>query len=310
MITYVLWQIQFEKDAYRIVIYCFSDIAMGYLREGNISGAQGELAGYEGGAAAEGGSPRRILILSDICILREGLAEVLARDCSFFIVGIVSSLEEALEIVAVQPVQMALIDAALPEGTNAVTRLRELSLEVQIVVFALSETEDAVISWAEAGACGYVPRSAALADFIDLINGILTGEQICSKRIAAGLLRRIAGGKLLPGDDTGLEPRPLLTMREAEIVRCLGAGLSNKEIARRLNIGLATTKTHVHNILNKLMLQRRGQVSTWVRANASVLASVSDMLRRPANHPDLASNAAQRRPPFHDMASPQFPPRD
>src|SRR5690242_17483965 len=100
---------------------------MGYLRKGNISGVQGDLAGYVEGASAEGRAPRRMLIVSDIRMLREGLAEVLARDCSFFIVGIVSSLEEALEIVAVQPVQMALIDAALPEGTNAVTRLRELS---------------------------------------------------------------------------------------------------------------------------------------------------------------------------------------
>jgi two-component system, NarL family, nitrate/nitrite response regulator NarL len=302
MITDALWQLHFKKDVYRIVRYRISDIAMGYLRKGSISGVQGDLAGYAEGASAEGRAPRRILIVSDIRILREGLAEVLARDSSFFTVGIVSSLEEALEVVAVQPVQMALIDAALPEGTNAVTRLRELSLEVQIIVFALSETEDTVISWAEAGACGYVPRSAALDDLIDLINGILKGEQICSKRVAAGQLR--------PGHDSGLEPQPVLTAREAEIVRCLGAGLSNKEIARRLNIGLATTKTHVHNILNKLMLQRRGQVSTWVRANASVLASVSDWLRRPANHPDLASNAAQYRPPFHDMASPRFPPRD
>jgi DNA-binding NarL/FixJ family response regulator len=64
--------------------------------------------------------------------------------------------------------------------------------------------------------------------------------------------------------------RPALTAREAEVVGLIGAGLSNKEIALRLNICLATAKAHVHNVLAKLELRRRSQVSGWIRDHQAV----------------------------------------
>ena len=63
----------------------------------------------------------------------------------------------------------------------------------------------------------------------------------------------------------------MLTVREQEIVRLVSAGMSNKEIARHLNIEVSTTKSHVHNLLAKLNLQRRGQVAFWRRDNAANL---------------------------------------
>jgi two-component system nitrate/nitrite response regulator NarL len=254
---------------------------MGDLDKGDVPGLKGNLAWHMEAVSAGGPTPRRILVVSDIRILREGLAEVLARDSSFSVVGIVGRLEEALEIATSQTAQIALVDSALPDGTNAVLRLRELSPAVQIIAFALSDAEDAVIRWAEAGACGYVPRSASLSDVVDFIDCILRGEQVCSRRVAGGLLRRIAAGQSRSGRQSDPERQPILTAREHDIVRCLGAGLSNKDIARRLNIGLATTKSHVHNVLNKLMLERRSQVPYWIRANASSFATAGGILPHP-----------------------------
>ncbi len=251
-------------------IIALSEIALDEIRKDNTPGMTASLAGRVGAASL---APRRILIVSDIRILREGLAEVLAKDSSFSILGIAGGLDDALEVAASEPPHVVLVDAALPEGTHAVTRLRELSGGAQIIVFSVSESEDAVIRWAEAGACGYVPRSAALSELIDFLDCILRGEQICSRRIAAGLFRRIAAGPSNPRRQPEPQSAPTLTSREQEIVQFLAAGCSNKEIARRLNIGLATTKSHVHNVLGKLMLERRGQVSRWMRSNAPSLAS-------------------------------------
>jgi two-component system nitrate/nitrite response regulator NarL len=217
--------------------------------------------------------PRQVLIVSDIRILRESLAEAIAKDSSFLVVGIVSALEEALGFASLEAAQIILVDAALPEGSNAVTRLRELSAGAKIIAFGLSETEDAVINWAEAGVCGYVPRNAPLVDLVAFIDSIFRGEQICSSRVAAGLLRRIAAGPAAARGQSGREAESSLTSREQEVARCLGAGLSNKEIARRLNIGLATTKSHVHSVLGKLMLERRSQVSRWILSNPLSLGS-------------------------------------
>jgi DNA-binding NarL/FixJ family response regulator len=127
------------------------------------------------------------------------------------------------------------------------------------------ETEESIVAWAEAGVAGYIPRTAALADLITLLTDILLGEQVCSGTVAAGLLRRIASAAV-PGRGQGVQPVvPLLTFREQQIVQLITEGMTNKGIARHLDIGVATTKSHVHSLLRKLSLNRRGQVALWAR---------------------------------------------
>ena len=206
-----------------------------------------------------------LLILSDIRFLSEGLAAVFARDRAF-VVCVAATVEEALAVMAKQPCPIVLVDAALPDGRAAVTRLRQLAPSAQIVALALSETEADVISWAEAGVCGYLPRNTALDELADFLARIMRREQACSGRIAAGLLRWIADTRA-PGSKAATADAAGLTAREDQIVRLVAAGLSNKEIARRLDIGLATVKSHVHNLLGKLALERRSQVAPWMRAH-------------------------------------------
>lgn len=132
------------------------------------------------------------------------------------------------------------------------------------MALAIVETEAEVIAWARAGVSGYVPRSAGLSDLVGVLKGIVRGEQSCSSQIVGGLLRWIAGARHvseMPPQGARLQA---LTAREQQVVVLVGAGLSNKEIARRLKIGLATTKSHVHNLLGKLELARRSQVAQWL----------------------------------------------
>jgi DNA-binding NarL/FixJ family response regulator len=79
-------------------------------------------------------------------------------------------------------------------------------------------------------------------------------------RVAAGLLRRLAVTVSRGKSPNAASPAPALTARERQTAELIGTGLSDKEIARRLNISLVTTKSHVHNLLGKLNAQRRGQV--------------------------------------------------
>ena len=110
-----------------------------------------------------------------------------------------------------------------------------------------------------------VAGTAALGDFTRLVKDIHAGEQDCSSRVAAGLLRQVG---LIAR--RGTSPRipllaPTLTKREWQVAELIRSGLSDKEIARRLNISLATTKSHVHNLLGKLSVRRRNQVADYVR---------------------------------------------
>lgn len=212
-----------------------------------------------------------ILILSEIRFLREGLAEALKDDNRVSISGLCADLDATVELSGDLEPTIVLVDAATPKGTGAVRRLHSAAPDTKVVVFAVTESEENIIAWAEAGAAGYIPRSAALRDLIRLLLAISEGEQICSRRVASALLRRVGRAINSGGELTYSKLTPMLTVREQEIVRLVSAGMSNKEIARHLNIEVSTTKSHVHNLLAKLNLQRRGQVAFWRRDNAANL---------------------------------------
>jgi DNA-binding NarL/FixJ family response regulator len=132
-----------------------------------------------------------------------------------------------------------------------------------LIVLGVSETEADVLSWAEAGIAGYIPNTASIENLISMIDQIRLGEQICPPRISGSLLRRVSTAQRV--SPAAFVP-PMLTPRELEILRLVGDGLSNKEIARRLSVSLGTTKSHVHNILGKLNLHRRAEVMTRLSA--------------------------------------------
>lgn len=208
----------------------------------------------------------KILIASEVRFLRESLGEILGRTETISVLGYCVDFSQALSMSRELSPDMVLLDATLGEGTSVVRRLREMVAGLRIVVFAVTESVESVLAWAEAGVAGYIPSTAAMADLHDLLADIDSGRQACSAPVAAGLLRRIASAA---GRSSAHGPgSPALTARELEIARLIGIGLSNKEIARRLNIGLATTKSHVHNALGKLKVQRRGEVATWMHARA------------------------------------------
>jgi two-component system, NarL family, nitrate/nitrite response regulator NarL len=207
----------------------------------------------------------RLVVVWGARFLGEVLAEMLGRDPAISVRGVCTDLSEAVVSSEAAQADVVLIDARLPDGTAAVRRALEIVPGMRIIVSAVRETEEDIVAWAEAGVIGYIPRTTAMADFVRLVLAIHNGEQLSSGRIVTGLMRRIAlSAKRRPSRDAAL-PAPVLTKRERQTAELIRSGLSDKEIARQLNISLATTKSHVHNLLGKLHAQRRSQVAEWLQ---------------------------------------------
>jgi two-component system nitrate/nitrite response regulator NarL len=204
----------------------------------------------------------RILVIADIRIYREGLAQLLAREPRFRVVGSAAGQEEAFALLQDTWVDVVLLDMAMAESMVAVRAIVAALPEVKVVALAVPETEDDIVSCAEAGISGYVLRDGSQQDLLATVDTVVRGEILCSPRVAATLLRRVA--ELAAEHRTELSGASLTT-RELEIVRLLDQGLSNKEIARQLSIQLSTTKNHVHNILAKLGTHRRAEAAALVR---------------------------------------------
>jgi two-component system, NarL family, nitrate/nitrite response regulator NarL len=207
----------------------------------------------------------QIVIVWGVRFLGESLAEILERDPLVSVVGVCDDLSEAMELSPASHADVVLLDARIPEGPGAVRRALEIAPGMRIVASGVRETEEDIVAWAEAGVIGYIPKTVALVDVAHLVMDIHSGEQICSRRVAAGLLRRIAV-TARPGSGRNAPFRaPVLTNRERQAAELIRTGLTDKEIARRLNISLATTKSHVHNLLGKLNVRRRSQVADYLR---------------------------------------------
>src|SRR6202020_1055352 len=112
---------------------------------------------------------------------------------------------------------------------------------------------------------GYIPKTAGLADVISMLLGISQGDQVCSAAVAGGLIRRLHERPAASQNASKRALLPALTPRETQIIELISAGLSNKDIARRLKIGVSTTKSHVHNLLSKLNVAQRSQAALRLR---------------------------------------------
>jgi two-component system nitrate/nitrite response regulator NarL len=216
---------------------------------------------------ANSGQRLRLLVASDVRFVRESLGEILGKGDTITVVGHCGGADQVLTQSRALDPDMVLLDAAAHEGLSTVRRIRALSASMLVVVFALIESVETVLAWAEAGASGYISSTAAAADISAMIAEITAGRQACSAVVVASLLRRVAATAAVPRDHES-DPQAL-TPREFEIVRLVSTGLSNKEIARNLRISVATTKSHVHNALCKLRVQRRSQIATRMFARAA-----------------------------------------
>ncbi len=226
---------------------------------------EANVAPDQGVAASRGGRGLSIMLVWGVRFTGECLAEMLERHPSVSVVGLYADLSEAVTLSAALQADIILLDARMPEGAAAVRRALELAPGLRIVVSAVRESEDDIVTWAEAGVIGYIPRTTPLGDFVRLMMDIHSGEQVCSGRVAAGLLRRIAHTASGRVRRNRLVAIPALTRRERQTAELIKSGLSDKEIARRLNISVATTKSHVHNLLGKLNARRRTEVAGHLR---------------------------------------------
>jgi DNA-binding NarL/FixJ family response regulator len=203
----------------------------------------------------------RLFIVSDVRLVSEGLALALSQEPSVVVVGSSDLSVSPAGISQFFP-NVLLLDVARPSSLDLCRQLRQVLPDVKIVAFAVAEVDREIIACAEAGVSGFVSRKGSIQELVAAVHRAARHELLCSPRTAALLFSRVA--VLSPTSGTAVSQN-ILTRREREIVALIEKGLSNKEIAHVLRIGHATVKNHVHSILAKLQVRRRGEAAAHTR---------------------------------------------
>jgi two-component system, NarL family, nitrate/nitrite response regulator NarL len=209
----------------------------------------------------------RILIVSSVRLLRDGLAIMLERRPRVESVRLACSADDAMAMLREFTPTVILLDVSAADGVAGARRIAARVDGVQVIGFAAGERDHDVLSYAAAGIAAFISRDASAEDLFAAVDRAANGELLCSPRVAGTMFRNLATlstlARMAPN-----AAEAALTGREREIVRCIDEGMSNKEIARLLRIGVSTVKNHVHSILEKLHVSRRSEAAARLRGAA------------------------------------------
>jgi len=221
----------------------------------------------------------RVFVLSDTRLLRDGIVLALSQERSIEVVGS-SDFSVVLAELVNAPPDAVLLDVSSSRGLEVLHLVRSSLPSAKAIAVGVAEVDEVVIQCADAGASGFVASDGSISDVVEAVHSAIRGELKCSPRIAGILLGRL-NALAVRSRECALNDE--LTPREWEIVKLVAEGMSNKEIARVLSIRIATVKNHVHSILGKLRVQRRGEAAAHAR-QALVQGSMGFRLRQPAQN--------------------------
>jgi NarL family two-component system response regulator LiaR len=194
----------------------------------------------------------RILIVDDHNMVRTGLRAYLTQERDLEVVGEARNGQEALELCEeVQP-DVVLMDLIMPElsGAEATRIIRRQWPQIQVIALTSFQRQELVQDALQAGAIGYLLKNVSGEDLAAAIRSAYAGRSTLAPE-AVEVLIQMGKPEHRPGDD--------LTPRELEVLALLIEGLSNAEIAERLDVSRSTIKVHVSNILSKLHASNRGE---------------------------------------------------
>ena len=202
----------------------------------------------------------RILIIDDHPLFRKGVAQLIAMAPHLQVVGEASNGEQGVAMAKELDPDMILLDLHMTGtgGIETLKAIRDAGSDCRVVILTVSDNADDLVAAIRSGADGYLLKDMEPEDLLTAIDEALNGRTVIGERLNGLLARAIR-------DEAAAKQRDMaaLTDREKEILQGLAQGLSNKLIARNLDITEATVKVHVKNLLKKLGFHSRLEAAVW-----------------------------------------------
>jgi DNA-binding NarL/FixJ family response regulator len=202
----------------------------------------------------------RILIADDFPVVRSGLRRLLDSKPDLEVVAEAANGHEAVEIALKEDIHLAILDVSMPRmtGIQAAAELHKRKPEVRVLMLSMHDSEQFLFEALKAGASGYVLKSGADTDIVDACRAAMRGESFLYPSAVTTLVRDYVerGGR-------GEEQFDVLTPRELEVLKLIAEAHTSKEIAELLFISIKTVERHRQNILDKLGMRDRVELTRY-----------------------------------------------
>ena len=207
-----------------------------------------------------------VVLIDDHPLFRKGVSDLIAMAPELVLVGEASDGEEGVRVATRCLPDLILLDLNMKgmNGIQTLERLRRADLDARVVMLTVSDSEQDVVAALRAGADGYLLKDMEPEDILEQLLAAGRGRLVISQRLTELIARALCH------DSRPVRPLEAgLTPREQQVLSLLAEGLSNKLIARELDLSLGTVKVHVKHVLKKLKLRTRVEAAVWaVRQSA------------------------------------------
>ena len=205
----------------------------------------------------------KILIVDDDALIREGLKILLEIEADFQVVGTASNGQEALEMCRKEKPELVLMDIRMPvmDGVLGTKLIKSHFKDIKVVILTTFKDDEYIKEALKSGAEGYILKNQPADSIIDILRAVSKGNIVLEREVANALSSMLKEGK---------KPSPErldISQRELGILKLVGEGLSNREIAERLNLSEGTTRNYVTSLLEKLGFRDRTQLAIFYIRN-------------------------------------------
>lgn len=218
-----------------------------------------------------------ILVIEDNRLLRDGISSILKKQPDMSVVDTISNGENLSEKLEKLQPEIVLLDLGLrSQNSLQVVRLIKRNFQnTKIIIMDLIPLQEDVLEFVQAGVSGFTLKDANVNEFIQTIRSVLQGETVLPSNLAGSLFSQIVEHAVKGSKPSVIVESVRMTKREKQVVELIAEGLTNKEIALRLNLSTYTIKSHVHNILEKLSIHTRVQIANYSH-NSDTYNTASD----------------------------------
>jgi two-component system, NarL family, response regulator DevR len=201
----------------------------------------------------------RVFLLDDHEVVRRGLKELLEADGGVEVVGEAGTAEQALARIPPTKPHVAVLDVRLPDGDGieVCREVRSRHPEIHCLMLTSFTDDEALLQSMLAGASGYVAKQIRGADIVDAVRRVADGQSLLDPAVAARARERLRAGQKQD------ERLAQLSAQERTILELIADGLTNRQIAHRLNLAEKTVKNYVSNLLAKMGMERRTQAAVY-----------------------------------------------